>query len=521
MAALFRQARGPGRGPKFRHASPLDCGRRRVVAGAGEDVSRIAFLSIVLLAGLAPGPVSAQGQAEAPPPRIEWRDCPWTQAAPAEARCGHLVAPLSRTAGGGANVRVFFAIYRATGAEPPLPDPVVVVPGGPGALFNPPVAYVMQGLAELRRRREIVIIDQRGVGRSLPRLACEAEPADDGAAPRRHGALDCLAKLKARGVDPAAFNTDETAHDLRDLRLALRLEAWNAMGASYGSRVVLRLMQIDPEGTRAAVTVASLPLAPSLARADNAQFRRALIARLFADCAADPACAAAYGDLAAKFARIEEMLKPGAARPSPEAQDVYTHLLEVERRTGGIAAALIRQLDWSEELPKLPRAVADLHDFLAGTKLLSRTRIDAIYGLAMPRRLPPIDHTLIFSTTRCPEDVLPETGGAERGGRRSGTCAAFESGPVPDTPPEKTPPLLILTGAYDIRTLTGWSDDIARRVPGAILARFGDYGHDVSYRHPCGNALMNAFIADPKTKLDLACVEQHRRPRFEAPETVH
>src|SRR6185436_12753012 len=182
----------------------------------------------------------------------------------------------------------------------PLPDPIVIVPGGPGALFNPPVAYVMEGLATLRQRRDLIIIDQRGVGRSAPRIVCPMDPPESGHVPPRRAALaDCLAKLKARGTDPAAFSTEETAQDLRDLRLALKLPAWNPMGASYGSRVVLRLAQIDPAGSRASVIMAALPLAPSLARPDNALFRRALRSQLFQDCAAEPACAAAYGDLAA------------------------------------------------------------------------------------------------------------------------------------------------------------------------------------------------------------------------------
>lgn len=491
----------------------------RILGVRESELRRFGSGIAALAASLAIAPALAQDQGGAPLPRLEWRDCPWTEAAPAEARCGDLVVAQSRAAPGGPEVRVFFAIYRRTGGDAPLPDPVVIVPGGPGALFNPPVAYVMDGLAALRRQREIIVIDQRGVGRSRPRLVCEAEPADDGAAPpRRPSSRDCLARLKAHGIDPAAFNTEETARDLFDLRRVLGFDAWNPMGASYGSRVVLRLAQIDPAGTRAAVIMASLPLAPALARADNAQFRRALLSRLFQDCAAEPACAAAFGDLAAKFARIQALLKNGAP-VRDEGKDALDHVLAVERRTGGIAAALIRRLDWAEELPHLPRAIADLHDFLAGATLISRVRIDAIYGLAMPRRLPPIDNTLIFATTRCPEDVLPAVPAGERQGRRD-ACSAFAPAPVPDTPPQKSPPLLILTGAYDIRTLTDWSDEIARRFPGAIVARFGDAGHDVSYRHPCGNALMNAFVADPVAKLDLACIAQHARPKFEVPETV-
>ncbi len=496
---------------------------RRFVASmsrAGEDMR--AFILVALLAGLSPALARAESQGAAPP--IEWRDCPWAQSAGAEARCGHLIVPQSRTAERGPDsprVRVFFAIYRHPGTEAPLPDPVVVVPGGPGALFNPPVAYVMDGLATLRRRREVIVIDQRGVGRSTPRLVCEAEPSDDGAAPpRRFGSADCLARLKARGIDPAAFSTEETARDLADLRRALKLEAWNPMGASYGSRVVLRLAQIDPAGSRASVVMAALPLAPSLARPENGQLRSALLARLFQDCAAEAHCAAAYGDLAAKFAAIQALLKEGAARPAPpDGKEELEHLIGVERRTGGIAAALIRRLDWGEELPHLPRAVFDLHGFLAAGKPITRARIDAIYGLAMPRRLPPIDSTLIFVTTRCPEDVLPSTAPGERRGRRD-ACAAFAPSPVADTPPARAPRVLVITGVYDIRTLSSWADEIAKSFPGAVVARFGDAGHDVSYRHPCGNALMNAFVADPAAKLDLACVAQHARPKFDVPETV-
>ena len=485
---------------------------------------RVADVRIFIVAALAVALAPALARAQAEAPRIEWRDCPWTQAAGAEARCGHLVVPQSRSAERGPDaprVRMFFAIYPRTGTETPLPDPIVVVPGGPGALFNPPVAYVMDGLAKLRRQREVIIIDQRGVGRSTPRLVCENEPAEDGTTPpRRIGSADCLARLKARGIDPTAFSTEETARDLADLRRALNLSTWNPMGASYGSRVVLRLAQIDPAGARASVIMAALPLAPSLARPENVVVRRALLSRLFQDCAAEPSCAAAYGDLAAQFAEIQSLLRNGAARRTPpEAKDELEHLLAVERRSGGIAAALIRRLDFAEELPHLPRALFDLHGFLAAGKPITRTRIDAIYGLSMPRRLPPIDSTLIFVTTRCPEDVLPSEPPSERRGRQD-ACTVFAPTPVRDQPPALPPRLLILTGAYDIRTLSDWADEIAKGFPGAIVARFGDSGHDVSYRHPCGNALMDAFVADPAAKLDLACVAQHARPKFEVPETV-
>lgn len=477
------------------------------------------LMRMLILAAFLAGVSPLLARAEAP--AIEWRECPWTRTAGMEARCGHLVVPQSRKQPDGPRVRVFFSIYGHTGPEAPLPDPIVVVPGGPGALFNPPVAYVMDGLAPLRRRRDVIVIDQRGVGRSTPRLVCTQEPADDGAAPpRRMGSSECLARLKARGIDIAAFTTEETARDLLDLRRALKLSAWNPVGASYGSRVVLRLAQIDPGGSRATVAMAALPLAPSLARPENALVRRALLARLFQDCAAEAQCAAAFGDLAAKFAEIQALLKPGAARRAPQnAKDELDRLAAVERHTGGIAAALIRRLDSGAELPHIPRAIHDLYGFLAAGKPITRARIDAIYGLSSSSTLPPIDATLIFVTTRCPEDVLPSAAHGERRSPRD-ACAAFAPAPVPDTPPGLSPRVLVITGAYDIRTLTGWADEIAKNFAGSTVARLGDAGHDVSYRHSCGNALMTAFVEDPAATPDLGCVAQHARPKFEVPETT-
>ena len=57
--------------------------------------------------------------------------------------------------------------------------------------------------------------------------------------------------------------------------------------------------------------------------------------------------------------------------------------------------------------------------------------------------------------------------------------------------------------------------EIAAALPGAVLVRLGDIGHDLSYRHPCANALMTAFVTAPGAPLDLACALDHRRPKFE------
>ncbi len=473
---------------------------------------RICPAVALVLATVATFPASSAEPAADVAPRVEMAACPWP-AMPERPRCGYLIADQSRLRVGGPKIKVFFSIVPSL-AHAPAADPIVVLPGGPGALFNPPVDYVMSGLAELRKQRDVILVDQRGVGRSEPHLWC----ANGG---RRES--NCLARLKERGIDPADFNTEETAHDLRDLRRALKHERWNAMGASYAGRVVLRLMQIDPQGTRAAVVMAPLPLAPSLARPDNAEQRRTAWRRLVAECTADARCAR-QGDIGEKLRAIATALKSEQA-PASIPPDLFAQWRRLDRHHGGIEAALIRRLDWPDELPRLPRAVGELFEFLNGKIVLDRARLDAIYAgetkAGDGARIPPIDRSFIGAIVRCREDVLPARAAAEQGNGPTlgpgNICSFFASAPVKDEPPAQPPPLLIQTGAYDVRTPTAWSDEIAAQVPGSILARMGDTGHGVSYRHPCGNALMTAFIADPGAPLDLGCVAKHARPSFAAP----
>ncbi len=289
------------------------------------------------------------------------------------------------------------------------------------------------------------------------------------------------------------------------------------MGASYGSRVVQRLAEIDRAGTRSAVLLASLPLAPSLWRADRGGHRRAALDRLFADCAADPACAAAYGDLRAKLAAIATAIGGALRERRDVAEDraeAWAHLRRLERRHGSFEAAIVARLDWANDLPLLPAAIAELHGFVGGEKNLAAADLDALYaGPASAGRMPPIDDGMIGSVIRCAEDYLPERAAPARNMCRNFAPLALGAAAAP----ADHAPTLVVTGVYDVRTPTAWSDEIAARIPGAILLRFGDTGHGVSYRHPCGNAIVAAFVADPTAKPDLSCVADHRRPRFAVP----
>src|SRR5206468_1836815 len=115
----------------------------------------------------------------------------------------------------------------------------------------------------LRDGRSVIIIDQRGTGRSLPSLACpefsQAQLAalgeDGGAASTAdalvRGARACHDRLVREGIDLHAYSTTENAADVADLRRALGIHEWNLVGNSYGSRLALTVLRDHPQGVRA------------------------------------------------------------------------------------------------------------------------------------------------------------------------------------------------------------------------------------------------------------------------------
>jgi pimeloyl-ACP methyl ester carboxylesterase len=132
--------------------------------------------------------------------------------------------------------------------------PVVFLMGGPGIPGTvmaaiPPYFSLFQRLRELA---EVVIIDQRGLGRSEPLIDCsfsEPLPADlflsrdRIVATIRSQVASCAKHFRDQGVDLTAYNTIESADDIDDLRKGLGAEQINLLAFSYGTRLALMYVQ--------------------------------------------------------------------------------------------------------------------------------------------------------------------------------------------------------------------------------------------------------------------------------------
>jgi pimeloyl-ACP methyl ester carboxylesterase len=145
-------------------------------------------------------------------------------------------------------IELAFVRLKSTAEKPGYP--VVYLDGGPGssAINIARVPDYMRAFMKLREIGDVILLDQRGVGRSKPnlsRLSSEALPldvfADNDVALRayKERAVAAATYFRSQGVDIQAYNTIESANDVDDVRKALGAEKLNLVGFSYGTHLGL------------------------------------------------------------------------------------------------------------------------------------------------------------------------------------------------------------------------------------------------------------------------------------------
>lgn len=116
-------------------------------------------------------------------------------------------------------------IFKST-SEQPAPDPVLLLNGGPGSPGQPMVEAMLYDLiGEVwRGARDVIYLDQRGTGFSLPSLYCPETAMSEATvatmsytatlAAETAGLQQCYTRLQAAGINFAAYTVAESAADL-------------------------------------------------------------------------------------------------------------------------------------------------------------------------------------------------------------------------------------------------------------------------------------------------------------------
>jgi pimeloyl-ACP methyl ester carboxylesterase len=238
-----------------------------------------------------------------------------------EVPCGSIRRLLDPDEPQGRTIDVHIAVLPAV-ARNKHPDPIFFLAGGPGQSAIDLAGAVQAMLGRFGNRRDIVLIDQRGTGRSAP-LECEkpdpwlplAQAASEDAAVERRRA--CLVELQAKPHGDLRFYTTTMAmHDVEAVRAALGPARINLVGGSYGTRAALEYMRLYPRRVRSAVLDGVAPPDMGLIGSFSADNQAALDAALEA-CAADEACERRYPKLREQWQRLLTSLPRAVSEAHP------------------------------------------------------------------------------------------------------------------------------------------------------------------------------------------------------------
>jgi len=225
--------------------------------------------------------------------------------APKRARCGHVVVPLDRRgeqpSADPRKLRIEFELYPRRDRERPSLGTLVNAEGGPGYSTTDSRDFYLELDERLMDRRDLLLVDNRGTGRSGA-LDCRAlrETVDDYF--RRAGA--CARQLGPR-VD--FYGTHAAVDDLADVLDALAIEQIDLYGDSYGSYFAQAFAVRHAERLRSLVLDATYPLPgtdPAYGDLAEATWRALRLV-----CARRPSCAARGEDPLAVLERLVERVR--------------------------------------------------------------------------------------------------------------------------------------------------------------------------------------------------------------------
>ncbi len=223
-----------------------------------------------------------------------------------KARCGTLIRPLAPGDPSAGEIELSVAIVPALDLTPE-PDPFVPLAGGPGQGAIESFAAYIGAFGEVRRNRDVLLVDQRGTGQSA-RMDCDFDDDVVDGQYSRELTIDMTTRcLEDLPHDPRYFTTSLAVADLDAVREALGYPSLNLYGVSYGSRVAQHYARRFPEATRSVildgVVPPQLPLGPEIAT----EAQRAADS-ILSRCAEEPRCNERFPDVSGEFEELKAAL---------------------------------------------------------------------------------------------------------------------------------------------------------------------------------------------------------------------
>jgi pimeloyl-ACP methyl ester carboxylesterase len=454
-----------------------------------------------------------------------------------QARCGSVEVPLDRANPGLGSTTVAFALLPRRNASVPSEGTILFNPGGPGDPTIANAAGLAARFGSALERRDLLLVDPRGTGRSDP-ITCRAF-GDAGLvfAPRSRFVRAIGACGVELGSRAGMYSSAAVADDFEAVRAALGLNLLDLWGESYGTYLMPVYAARHPAHVRAMVLSGAYPIdfdPWGLDRLGAARRGFRLV------CARTGACRgeAVLRDVAAVASRL---------RRHPVTLTVTAGMRRVRTRLDEAAlASLVYTGGAAAFFGALPGAVASARaGDIAPLRRLLETRLLITAFVVDPRRAgaanfaqgfatqchdyprafsfadPPAARRAAYERARSAVGrraffPFSPAGWTAAGFEAADTCIAWPNDPTaapPLAPGTQMPdvPVLVLSGELDANTPSFAGRQVARQFSRARFVEIPNEGHTPT-GSPCALRLGGRFL-QTLTVNARACTGTGRPPR--------
>lgn len=230
----------------------------------------------------------------------------------AQVKCGKLQVPENYSKSDREKISINFVVLLAIDNSDNK-TPLMFLAGGPGQAAAELASGLRQVFNEVRKTRDLILVDQRGTGQSHP-LQCEEAIEQDiyAITPEEFSAQDIKDCLASFSGDLSQYNSENAIRDFDAVRAALGHKQLNIYGGSYGTRAGLVYMRMFPDSLRSVVLDSVGPIEVPIGLFGQSSARSFNL--LLANCQKELSCQKAYPELELEFKALLTRLAQAPAQ---------------------------------------------------------------------------------------------------------------------------------------------------------------------------------------------------------------
>jgi pimeloyl-ACP methyl ester carboxylesterase len=426
-----------------------------------------------------------------------------------QVQCGTLIVPENYDKPAGETVSINFAVLPAIDNSENK-TPLMFLAGGPGQAAVELASGLRRVFNEVRKTRDLILVDQRGTGKSSP-LQCESDYEQNiySLIPEEMSNDEITECIESFDVDLAQFNSENAIRDFDAVREALGHKKINIYGGSYGTRAGLVYMRLFPDSLRSVVLDSVGPIEVPIGLFGQSISRSFDL--LIEHCNEEVACQSAFPDLGNEFQVLVNRLEK-----APVSVDIAHPRLGTQTKfrisKGKLLGAIRLQLYGVSGRSLAPLVIhqAYLGNFMPLAGLIAQTEGDMGMYTGLTLNILCNEDFPRISEEQFIQDADNPFGKGESHQALKEACAkwpkyrpdeAFYQSVTADIP------TLILSGELDPVTPPSNGDKTAATLPNNHHIVVKNSSHTVAMS-TCASDIVNEFLTSLKPKeLDESCLE--------------